>query len=694
MTPYLDNTEYLRDELTRLNERLRRAVGESAGGDVGAVGAVPLVAAASAPGDAPTAAEIDARVMASLAGGGDLRLPRIAALFSLTSFETDVLLLALAPEIDLGYERVFAQLQGDPNPCRATVDLAMRLACTGVTERVLARRAFADQATLLRAGLLTLVDPPHRRGSPLSALWMALDRATVSFLLADPGVPCDEAPDGDSVDAALIYPPATMDEIRAVAGVFVGGARPAVCIVEGETDHGVAAAAVARAAGLRLHRVTAATLARDTGESKPTCRAPFRDAVLRGSALYLEGLDQLAAESASQELFCAAFAEAARHFACHVFVSTTAARSVPAFQGRRRITLRLPPPDAVARRSVWRHYLSNGHGPPQDTDLSHVCSAFRFTPSQIALASNEARSRAALRDGPGAEPGGRDVLAACRSVAGAKSAALATRVTPGRGWDQLVLPADSTAQLHEFVQQVRHRLRVMHDWGFGRLGSGQGIVALFAGPSGTGKTLAAEVVAGDLGLDLYRVDLSAVVSKYIGETEKNLDRVFSDAHEAGALLFFDECDALFGKRSDVKDAHDRYANLETGFLLQRLEQHEGAVVLATNFRSNVDDAFTRRLSFAVEFPFPGEAQRLALWKGMFPAQSPLGDDVDFAFLARQFRLAGGNIRNAALAAAYLAAGDGQQITMPHVVRSLKREYQKLGRPCERNDFGAYYDWVR
>jgi SpoVK/Ycf46/Vps4 family AAA+-type ATPase len=208
---------------------------------------------------------------------------------------------------------------------------------------------------------------------------------------------------------------------------------------------------------------------------------------------------------------------------------------------------------------------------------------------------------------------------------------------------------------------------------------GRGVTALFAGPPGTGKTMAAEVVAASLGLDLYRIDLARVVSKYIGETEKNLNAVFSAAEDSNAILLFDEADALFGKRSEVQDAHDRYANIEVAYLLQKMEQYEGAAILATNMRQSLDEAFMRRLSFVIAFPFPDEDSRRRIWQGIWPEQTPLDSRVDLDWLARRFRLSGGNIRNIALAAAYLAAQDGGLVTHDHLLTAVRREYHKMGK---------------
>jgi len=217
---------------------------------------------------------------------------------------------------------------------------------------------------------------------------------------------------------------------------------------------------------------------------------------------------------------------------------------------------------------------------------------------------------------------------------------------------------------------------------------------MFSGVSGTGKTMAASIVARELALDLYKVDLAGIVSKYIGETEKNLDKVFNEARNASEILFFDEADAIFGKRSEVKDAHDRYANIEVAYLLQKMEEFPGLAILATNFGRNLDTAFQRRLQHVVEFPFPEIADREAIWRGMFPAAAPRDENIDFGFLARQFELSGGNIRNAVLAAAYLAAAESRPIAMDHLIQATGREYQKMGKLPSRGDFREHYDSIR
>src|SRR5262249_631449 len=267
------------------------------------------------------------------------------------------------------------------------------------------------------------------------------------------------------------------------------------------------------------------------------------------------------------------------------------------------------------------------------------------------------------------------LFSAARAQCGHDLATLATKIDPRATWNDLVLPDDVTAQLHELCDRFNYRDKVLNEWGFARkLSYGLGITALFSGGSGTGKTMASEVIANALGLDLYRIDLAQVVSKYIGETEKNLDKVFMAAANANAILFFDEADALFGKRSDVKDSHDRYANLEISYLLQKFEQYDGVAILATNLSENLDQAFTRRLAFSIHFSFPDEAARLQIWQRAWPRGVTISPSVDRNLLARELKMSGGNIKNIALGAAFNAAGNGGVVDMAHISEAARREY--------------------
>ncbi|EIV92972.1 ATP-binding protein, partial [Frankia sp. QA3] len=308
-----------------------------------------------------------------------------------------------------------------------------------------------------------------------------------------------------------------------------------------------------------------------------------------------------------------------------------------------------------------------------------------------AVATRGATATATGSDrSPRLAPGPAELLAAARRQNATGLERLARRIAPAVGWDDLVLPARTLSALRHLAGRGAHRGRVLDDWGLRRGGGrGEAVTALFVGESGTGKTMAAEVVAGALGVDLYVIDLSTVVDKYIGETEKNLERIFVGAEGLNAVLFFDEADALFGKRSEVSDARDRYANVEVAYLLQRIESFDGVAILATNLAANIDDAFRRRLSVLAEFARPDAEQRLALWRRML-AGVPLAADVDLAFCAKAFGLAGGDIRNAAVTAAYLGAAAGT-VGMREVIAAVGLEYRKLGRLCLADEFGPYLD---
>jgi SpoVK/Ycf46/Vps4 family AAA+-type ATPase len=259
-------------------------------------------------------------------------------------------------------------------------------------------------------------------------------------------------------------------------------------------------------------------------------------------------------------------------------------------------------------------------------------------------------------------------------------------------WDDLVLAPSTAESLRGLAARARRRSRVLDEWGMRPGGGrGRGITVLFAGDSGTGKTMSAEVVAGDLGLDLYTVNLATVVDKYVGETEKNLERIFTEADGVNAVLLFDEADAIFGKRSEVKDANDRYANIEVAYLLQRMETFDGIAILATNLRANVDEAFSRRLDMIIDFPSPDFELRRRLWDRCLSPGVPRGEDLDLDFCAKAFELSGGNIRSIAITAAYLAADTDRPVSMIDLVRAIQQEYRKLGRLVVESEFGAWYE---
>jgi hypothetical protein len=421
------------------------------------------------------------------------------------------------------------------------------------------------------------------------------------------------------------------------------------------------------------------TRLRATDEPRAMAEAASRDARLCGGGLLVGPVEAVAERGAAA---VRAFGEAAPP----VILLGTRGWD-PAWSREPALVLDAPVPDEGQRHELWVEAL-NGDA-PVGFDPATATRAFRLGPEQVVRAARAAR-RTAVAAGRGLEAP--DIAAGARAQNAAGLERLARRVEPIAGWDDLILPRAAEGQLKEIGARARHRDRVIGEWRMGHTTArGRGVTALFAGDSGTGKTLSAEVLAGDLGLDLYVIDLSTVIDKYIGETEKNLDRIFTEADGVNGVLLFDEADALFGKRSEVKDARDRYANVEVAYLLQRMERFDGIAILTTNLRANVDDAFTRRLDAIVDFPLPEEPDRLRLWERNLPARVPRDGVLDLAFLARQFRISGGNIRNICVSAAYFAAAAEHPIAMADLIRGTEREYRKLGRLTVEAEFGPYMD---
>jgi SpoVK/Ycf46/Vps4 family AAA+-type ATPase len=350
--------------------------------------------------------------------------------------------------------------------------------------------------------------------------------------------------------------------------------------------------------------------------------------------------------------------------------------------GVEHVRLDPAPPDVTTRESMWTETLAAFGVAAVPADVSEVARRYRLTPAQVRSAA-----ATAARSGEVALV---DLGAAARRTSTAALRAVAQPVVASYGWDDLVLPPGTLRRLRELAGAIRHRDEVFADWAFDRLAGGHTSVrALFSGPSGTGKTMAAAVVGRDVGLDVFRVDLSAVISKYVGETEKNLERVLGAAERSNAIVLFDEADALFGKRSEVKDSHDRYANIEVAFLLQRLESFDGVTILATNLAGNLDEAFARRLHVTVDFPVPDEGARLVLWQRAFPTSAPVSDDLDPGRLAAMVPLTGGEVRAASLTAAFLAANDGTAVSMSHAVRAVARLRRQQGKLPSAAEFGEY-----
>jgi SpoVK/Ycf46/Vps4 family AAA+-type ATPase len=616
-----------------------------------------------------------------------LRLPRLARMFGLTPLERAALVVCLAPALRADYGERYARLRGDANR-HASVDLVLKVLCDSEIERWAAHAIFSDASPLMRWQLVSR----HDDGGSIGALTdrLSVDPRITAFLLGD------DRPDARLHDYAALLEPhpellPTDSQLRATANLLHDWAfsedpcpptAAPVIYLHDPAGAGTAevATCLAGAAALSLLGAdTHALLAGAEQSGSTLVRLLCREALLQDAAVYLSDADALSSPSA-RPVFNAlrtAVADAGRPLLLGGSGYWTAPQ---AFGKSVFTTLTVTHPDIEHRRALWRRELSGGE--PRDGSWSdNLAARFVLSARQIRNAAHLARQTPTQHDESDTDtPTLDDLGSACRAVSDQDVGQLAVKVDIRRGWSDLVLPDDKTAALHEICDQIRFRHVVYDQWGYHRrLGHAKGVTVLFSGPPGTGKTVAAQVLAGQAGLALYKIDLSGVVSKYIGETEKNLAAIFARARAANAVLFFDEADALFGKRTEVSDAHDRYANIETSYLLTKLEEHDGVVVLASNLRANLDDAFTRRIRCIVEFPFPDAGLRRRIWVSHFPAAAPLSDDVDLDYLAEALPIAGGNISNVAVGAALLAAADGGAITTGHILAAARREYDKLGK---------------
>lgn len=642
--------------------------------------------------------QIAAAVGASVDKGIVLPLIQLARLFNLSTFELQALIICLAPELRRKYDRLYAYLQDDISRKKSSVDLVLDLLCRSDLERWQAQSLFTRSGVLLRTGLLQLTDDPQSpSGSSGLARFLSVDPRIVNFVLGHNVI--DARLEGI---VTLHVPERNFDEVaveettkQCVFGLVqrrfaAGFENKANLLVHLHGPYGVGKKELALGAcgamNCLLLRVDLEQLGYSTSAPEESLRFAFREALLLQAPLYLEPIDVWLNDELKGLSPIKTLADLIDQYGWLTFVAGAKPwHPRGLFEHTVFKSVALPLPDVPLREKVWRRSLGACMPGVADKTIAQLARQFRLTPGQsrdaISAVSNDYDSMDSATDNRLDH-----LLRACRQQSNQKLRELAVKIEPHYTWDDIVLPEEKTVLLQEICNQVRQQYKVFSLWGFDqKLAYGRGLSALFSGPPGTGKTLAAQVIAYDLSLDLYKIDLSSVVSKYIGETEKNLSRIFEEAETSNSVLFFDEADALFGKRTEVSDAHDRYANIEVSYLLQKMEEYNGIVILASNFRSNMDEAFVRRIRFIVEFPFPDETGRLQIWKCHFPAQAPVAQGINYPWLAKQFAIPGGNIKNIALNAAFLAAQSDRPIDMSHLIHSAKREYEKIGKLWNEGD---------
>lgn len=636
-------------------------------------------------------------------------LARLLKEYNLSPFDMDIVLIALAPELDLRYERIFGYLQDDITYKRPSVDLALNLLCPSAGVKESRRAHFADSAPLIRNNLLQLVqgsDQPR----PELAYQLRLERQVINLVMGLANLDAGLSSFCRLIDptASLAAAPISIDLKRALPTLLAQSretGQPIKLYFHGPRGAGKHETAEALAAQMNspLLIVEMEQAILSATDFDRTLKLIFREARFRKALLYLENFDALLEEERATPY--RRFLKIVDEDRGAIVLASAKPPAAKCEYSIKSYKVHFPVQNFQQRRTCWDENLRR-HGVMLGAEeLETLAGGFRLTNGEIvaaiAAAIDLARLRAASRTSPETlthealpQPTANELFASARARLSHNLSSFARKIEPKYVWADIVLPVDQLAQLREICNQYKYQQVVYGEWGFGRkLSLGKGLNVLFSGHPGTGKTMAAEVIAGELHLDLYKIDLSQVVNKYIGETEKSLNRIFSEAQASSSILFFDEADALFGKRTEVKDSHDRYANIEVSYLLQKMEEYDGIAILATNLRQNMDEAFLRRMQFIVELPFPDEESRRRIWEVLFPREAPIASDVDFSLLAREVRLAGGNLKNIGLAAAFYAADDGRVIRQQHLVRAVRREFQKMGRSWSERDWKIEEDSI-
>jgi hypothetical protein len=623
----------------------------------------------------------------------DLPLLQLAQRFGLDATDQAILVIAAAPDLDARFETLYAYLQDDISRRRPTIGLVATLLRWRRDDTWVARLRFSAAWPLMREGLIVI----DQESPTLSRSMWVPDRILDDLVACRTGADRRLAahvdlPAAPGRWADVVLDAATLDRLRAVTRLWQVSSLPLVLLEGTDGNLGLRAArALAADLGRPIVELRLASLIQDREPATAIVRLLRREMILRGALLAVCCAHLLAGEGERTAEVRGALQSLFEDPPGPVVMTAEGNVQTNLTGSARLVRIPLPGPDEALRSVLWSEGLAAAGGTASEESLRRVSAKFVLAGGQIADAARTAIDLVRLRGGT--EATSSDLHAAARDQSHHRLGTLARKVDRARGWDDIVLPPSTLRHLREIAVAAEQWRPVTTSWGFARrMPRGRGLSVLFSGASGTGKTMAAEIIAGELELDLYAVNLATIMSKYIGETPKNLSQIFGEAQASNAILLFDEADALFGRRTEVQDAHDRYANVEIAHLLQLMEEYDGIAILATNLSQNFDDAFARRMQYLVEFPFPNERLRESIWRSVFPSEAPLSKSMDFSFLARRFELAGGSIKSAALSAAILAAASGS-IEMEHVALGVAREYMKLGKLPSAYDFGPYFELV-
>ncbi len=627
------------------------------------------------------------RYNATAEAGRDFPLMKLGLNFSMDFFEYAVTLTLFCCELDKKYEKIFIFLQDDIAKKTLSVELAIHLWAEHGERISSYYQSFSDSSVLTKY-ICSCQD------GTLSSRMLSLSKAVTGFFSGDRSEMGYEYFDrGTEIAPMVINRDVADTAVNAVRSSQEGKVTLLHIVGKRGSGRRFLVKHCADAAGEGVIFVSASVLLKADNIYDAFGQAVCA-ARLESFSLCITELELLLEEEQQQKLyeFTAALKDAAKHLGTHLYIT-----GEQKWQDSRlcddivRMDLELPDTDEQQRHLLWEHYMQ-GIAFEDGISSQELAAKFRFSAGQVRAAVNRASELTRLS---GEERVSVQTLhSSCYDQVVVGLSTLASPIKPAFDWDDLVLPKSEIKQLKDACMHIRYRHTVYSEWGFGkRAPYGRGLSILFSGPPGTGKTMAAQVITNQLHMRLYKIQLSQIISKYIGETEKNLKKVFTEAKNANCVLFFDEMDALFGKRSEVKDSHDRHANVETAYLLQQMEEYDGVVLMATNLLQNIDEAFMRRISFVVSFPFPDAATRKLLWQKMFDVSAPMAEDVDYDFLAEAFKIAGGNIKNCVVNAAFLAASEGVPIGMRHILRSVVKEQRKNNIIVLKEDLREYADLV-
>lgn len=644
---------------------------------------------------------IDTLINSSVKKGVNLRLLQLIEIFALSQKDIQILLCCLAPDIDVRFERYFAYLQNDMSKKRPTVQLLGRLFFEDERGPCLIREHLSEKAQLIINCLLIFNTNRVSEEVPYPVKQPRLARSIIDFLfeinhldISLKGLAEIVSPQMMETDSWYFKHHLNILE-QIINNYNINKSIPLLYISASKgSGKNALIDSIAYILNKNVLRIKTPNLIEFEGNLSYQIDIIKRESLLHSCIIHLADMDNLVQESNKNKI--ETVNSFLRERSGYIITSGTKPyEEIKHTLGPVPVHFHIPLPTIEERIDLWKKILMCSYNQEEEDLINELSVKFRFTPGQISSVVDLALISLGGTNNNHKNLKSVDLYKFCKEESNQGLLSYSQKVQLKSTWEDIVLPLDILNQLREISNCVRNRKLVYTDWGFeSKFTLGKGLNILFSGPPGTGKTLSAEILANDLCLDLYKIDLSCVVSKYIGETEKNLSRIFMEAQISNCILFFDEADALFGKRTEVKDSHDRYANIEISFLLQRIEEYEGIVILATNLMKNLDSAFVRRLNYVVEFPFPDERYRKLIWNKVFPHKTPKSDDLDFGFLSRKFKIAGGNIKNIALNSAFLAARDGGIVNMDNVILAIKREYQKMGKLCSKSDFGQYYSFIK